>query len=151
MKRDFINCGIIGAVVVLLIIMENRETEMPSTPMLNIIQIPNLEEIEVNFACQLYIQQGDDQKIAIEGGSQMIDQTGLQMKGGKLIFRRSGFLHKLGIINSSTPETLTIYVTLKDIDQIYFGEKGKKISAYNGGNRLSVKIGDTGAQIFIKT
>lgn len=151
MKRDFISCGLIGVILVLLIVIEIRGKDDPSTPMLNIIQIPDLQEIDLNFACQLYIQQGDEQKIAMEGGSHLINETGFRIKGGKLILRRSGVLAKFGFNKKSSSELLTIYVTLKDIDHISLGQKGQKMKAYNGGTRLSVKIGDSGAQIYIKT
>jgi hypothetical protein len=151
MKKDVFICGLICLLVFLLITLEVKVKSEESIQMIHIMQLPDLHEIDLNFPCQLFIQEGDEQKVAIEGNSAIINRTGQKVKEGKLIMRQrnfwSFFKHE-----KTDGDLINIYVTLTSIENISINSKhGENGKGYNAGDRLNMRIGNSGAVIVIKS
>lgn len=151
MKKDFIIIGVVCGLVGAMVMAESMVRSGEVVPMINIMNLPDINEIDLNFPCQLYIQKGEEQKITMEGSAGMINMTGHKIKSGRLVLRQNNLLTRWQNRNKNSSD-INIYITLSNIRNITISSSPNgHEQGFNAGERLSMKVGNSGAIIIIKS
>ncbi|MGK7394957.1 MAG: GIN domain-containing protein [Candidatus Cyclobacteriaceae bacterium M3_2C_046] len=153
MKREgqtylIIVCAILG-----LLFFEFRFRQFHDTVQTEIKQLPEINKILVRVPCNIFIQQGEEQKLVIEGNASQLKKSATFIKDGELQIGQDNLLAMFDLLNLFSSETpINIYVTVKDVEKLVVCDNCKIMASGDvSQKRLNLNIEKPGAMIFINS